>query len=369
MKTSFVREQKKVSAFLVTLIALSFVLLASGFFGPYADAMSPQGISAQQGSPAVLDKTDPQIQAVIAIQNRNTARLMKIPDVVGTATGLTEDNRPAVIVFARKAVGAGRIPEKIDNVPVIVKITGEFHALRPGKGGGGQTSFSTTAILPLPVPIGVSVGNQNECSSGTVGARVKDGEGNLYALSNNHVFALENAASGYSSNVILQPGLYDTGCANKGNNNIGSLSGSVPIVFSGTNKVDAAIAGTDATLLGKSTPSNGYGTPKSASVNPVLNQPVQKYGRTTSLTKGKITGINATVNVRYTAGTATFVEQIIVESKKAFIKGGDSGSLLVTDPGLNPVGLLFAGNTSGSLAVANRISEVLHSFGVTIDGD
>jgi hypothetical protein len=76
-----------------------------------------------------------------------------------------------------------------------------------------------------------------------------------------------------------------------------------------------------------------------------------------------------TVNVGYGSGTARFVNQIAVYSRKPFIKAGDSGSLLVTKTGHNPVGLLFAGNTTGKLAIANPIDAVLESLGVTIDGE
>jgi|GEM_PF-7070199 len=70
------------------------------------------------------------------------------------------------------------------------------------------------------------------------------------------------------------------------------------------------------------------------------------------------------------AGTARFVNQIFVEGRRGpFIKSGDSGSLLVTDDAAaKPVGLLFAGNSSGKFAIANRIDTVLAEFGVTIDG-
>lgn len=105
-----------------------------------------------------------------------------------------------------------------------------------------------------------------------------------------------------------------------------------------------------------------------------LNQQVQKYGRTTSLTtKGRITGINATINIGYDSGTARFVNQIIVETRKpGFIQGGDSGSLLVIQGGSDdrkPVGLLYAGNSTGKMAVANHIDAVLSRFSVTIDGE
>ncbi len=88
------------------------------------------------------------------------------------------------------------------------------------------------------------------------------------------------------------------------------------------------------------------------------------------MTKGEITGINATVNVRYSSGTARFVKQIeVVSIKGPFLKPGDSGSLLVTDPGKKPVGLIFAGNRSGKIAIANPIDAVLDKLNVTIDGE
>ena len=51
-----------------------------------------------------------------------------------------------------------------------------------------------------------------------------------------------------------------------------------------------------------------------------------------------------------------------------FIKAGDSGSLLVTREGNNPVGLLYAGSLGGRFGVANQIDDVLSELNVTIDG-
>ncbi len=143
--------------------------------------------------------------------------------------------------------------------------------------------------------------------------------------------------------------------------------------------VDAAIAASTTepdgiTLsVGNETPTDGYGTPKSATALPEIDMPVQKYGRTTSLTKGTIKGTNVTINVGYDNGVARFVGQIEVRSNKGpFIKGGDSGSLLVVDGGkddLKPVGLLFAGNLNGKTAFANPIDAVLGALEVTIDGE
>ena len=96
---------------------------------------------------------------------------------------------------------------------------------------------------------------------------------------------------------------------------------------------------------------------------------VQKYGRTTALTRGTVTAINAIINIGYSSGTARFIGQIIVQSRGPFIKAGDSGSLLVTDPDRDPVGLLFAGDNSGKFAIANNIDAVLNAFNVSIDGE
>ena len=99
---------------------------------------------------------------------------------------------------------------------------------------------------------------------------------------------------------------------------------------------------------------------------------MQKYGRTTKLTHGQITGINATVDVCYEVffifciKSARFVDQLIIEPG-SFSGGGDSGSLIVTDDqNKNPVGLLFAG--SSTQTIANRIDLVLNNFGVHVDG-
>ena len=79
--------------------------------------------------------------------------------------------------------------------------------------------------------------------------------------------------------------------------------------------------------------------------------------------------INATVNVGYDSGVARFVNQIIITPGN-FSAGGDSGSLIVVEKGKDarkPVGLLFAGSTS--ITVANPIGAVLSRFGVTVDGE
>ena len=329
----------------------------------------------------------------IAAQENHTPRLLTTPGLIGTAVGLAENGQPVVKLFVTTA-GVGGLPVSLDGIPVVVEITGEIFALPHRCGhdtprGDGDCSdedpppepedetIDRTARFERPVPIGVSTGHP-DITAGTIGARVTkvvDGETFYYALSNNHVYANQNHA-GIGDNV-LQPGTYDGGKAP--DDVIGKLAAFKEIDFGGLNVIDAAIALSSTSNLGKATPSDGYGAPKSSTVNEQdlrINQKVKKYGRTTGLTKGQVYALNASVNINYGDGNvALFVGQIII-TPGGFSAGGDSGSVIVIDDrkgkrsgpdDLKPVGLLFAG--SSMITVANPIDAVLAEFGVTIDGD
>ena len=327
-------------------------------------AVIPVAAGGHAGDPPGLAKA-------IAAKDAHVDELLSINGVVGAGVGLS-NGKPAIVVFT-EAGGVAGIPRSLDGVQVKINVSGKFTRLAPPpcKGPnkndpgceppteppGGDVDPKTR--FDRPVPTGTSIGNAkigNVCSAGTGGARVKDGAGNVYVLSNYHVLF---AGSGGVGDNVTQPGPLDTGCLVDPADVIGTVHSGVD-----SNMVDAALASTTTALFGNSTPSDGYGTPLSATVAAALGQSVQKYGRTTSLTKGDITAIDAVVNV----GGEIMVGQIIVEAKKPFIKGGDSGAILVTDPDNAPVGLLFAGNSSGKLAVANKIGVVLTALSVTIDG-
>jgi hypothetical protein len=329
------------------------------------------GVSSAQGN------SDKAFERVKEVQERNTAKLMAKAGVVGTAVGLNDKDQQAVLVLLEKG-GVADIPQELEGVPVYPVVTGKIEALK-APGGSGSSSLTPTSRWPRPVPIGVSTGNANEVSAGTIGCRVKAGKV-YYALSNNHVYARENQAS--LGERVVQPGVYDTpGYTYNPANDVGALAAVVTINFnSGTNTVDAAIAtilngtladGATGLLVDKATPPGGYGTPNSsiiASGNVKIGMAVQKYGRTTSLTTGKVYALNATVNVNYGSGkTATFIGQIVIKPGNAFCRAGDSGSLIVTnDADCKPVGLLFAGG--GSTTIANPIDAVLTALGISIDG-
>ncbi|MHB1037810.1 MAG: Nal1-like putative serine protease [Pirellulales bacterium] len=299
---------------------------------------------------------------VMQVQTRHTPALMAIKGLVGTATGADALGQPVVKVFVAHAGVAG-VPANLEGVPVEVEVTGRFLALAKKPPGGG---VNPAARFERPVPIGVSTGHP-AITAGTIGCRVKDASGAVYALSNNHVYANSNAAN--LGDSVLQPGPYDGGTAP--NDTIGTLSVFVPIDFYGpANTVDAAIALSGTGRLGQATPSNGYGTPRATTTPAYVGLNVKKYGRTTGLTKGRVYATNGQVNVDYGGGhVAYFVNQIIV-TPGTFSAGGDSGSLVVVNGGANdrkPVGLLFAG--SNQYTICNPIDSVLSALSVTIDGN
>lgn len=350
-------------------------------FRVLAQAAKNDARKQQPQAPLTPQQAEQLLANALAVQQKHTAALLQVRGVVGTAVSEGEQG-PLVKVYA-ESEQTGKLPATLDGVPVQVDVVGRIFAGPPpaefaekekltpeAETFRHRTEINARGHFARPVPIGVSVGNVGECSSGTISCRVKNGLNQLFALSNNHVLALENDAP--LNSYVQQPGLYDAHCTATVGDRIGQLAQFKLIFFGGTdNTIDAAISTTTAPNLGTATPSDGYGMPKTTVVSPMLKMLVQKYGRTTGLTHGKIDGINATFNVSYESGSATFVGQISIKSKKpkAFMKAGDSGSLLVTDPGRNPVGLCFAANNKGTLGVANPIQPVLDEFQVTIDGE
>jgi hypothetical protein len=334
-----------------------------------ADSSPPTGPSAESQLDATRTPVGaPALRAAMAVQERHEQALFAIPGVVGTAVGRLPNGRPIIRVFTATPKVKG-VPAAIDGVPVVVQNTGLLVAL------------SDPTTRQRPAPLGYSVGHPS-ITAGTIGARVIDATGNHYVLSNNHVLAASNA--GAIGDPMLQPGTFDGGTAA---DQIGTLAAFQPIVMTSTasNTMDAAIAQTTTDNVSNETPTDdGYGAPSVTifgdangdgvfdDKNALLGLPVQKYGRTTKLTRGQITGINGTLTICYEVififcmKSARFVDQIIIEPG-GFSGGGDSGSLIVTDDAnRNPVALLFAGSTAQT--IANRIDLVLSHFGVAIDG-
>src|SRR3989449_3118513 len=331
-------------------------------------ACSDSGSNSPAGPALPVTRLIPDLRAAIAAQRHHTDALLAVPGVIGTAVTVQPDGRVAMLLLLERT-GINALPLMLDGVPVTQLVTGRLMAL------------SDPTTRQRPAPMGFSVGHP-AITAGTIGARVRDALGHVYILSNNHVLANSNGAS--IGDPEYQPGPFDGGTAA---DQIATLSDFQVISFAanGNNTIDAAIALSTTSLLDNATPADdGYSMPNSTifgdangdglfdDPNALLGLNVQKYGRTTRLTHGQITGINATVTICYAVEgftctkTARYVDQLII-SPGTFSNGGDSGSLIVTDDAnLNPVALLFAGNAN--VTIANRIDFVLQRFGVVIDG-
>ena len=356
---SFATRARRIAAGCIALFALAACSDAPNAITPPTAPSTPNLAAVGR---------DDDLGPALAAQGKHTGRLMADRDVLGTGVGRLSDGRPEVTVFARNASAAARMPRDLDGVPVTVEVTGEITALpavadaspRARPGGGGSIKPTDYA---RPAYVGMSTGNALECAAGTIGAKILKG-GAYYALSNNHVYARENAAA--PNEKIYQPGRYDLNCGSGSQYEFATLDSYRNISFGGSNTVDVALAKlNNANDLNPSTPPGGYGAPSGATTSASIGQAVMKFGRTTGLTTGTVTGINVTIRVQYTDGIATFMNQVQIKGDKgSFSRAGDSGSLIVTQGGRDAVALLFAGGQTSTFG--NPIGPVLQAVGGTI---
>lgn len=241
---------------------------------------------------------------------------------------------------------------------------------------------------PLPIKLGTSggdsldltkSGNTITCCSGTLGSLVQRA-GTLYILSNNHVLARSNQAK--TGEPVTQPGLVDSNCTPA--TPVANLSQFVQLPQGGssttpkTGTVDAALAqiisgavDTSGSILelgaASATPNvPNPAPPASSTVAPAIGMGVSKAGRSSGLTCSTISSVNTIVDIDYstscsggTSFTVEFDNQIVI-SGGSFSAAGDSGSLVVNTSTAQPVGLLYGGDTTST--VANPIGTVLNAL-------
>jgi hypothetical protein len=284
-----------------------------------------------------------------------------------------------------------------------------------GCGGGGssptptptpqQTVFPNDQSLAQtpPVKLGTSGGNANDlgtkvCCIGTLGSLwTKTGVTNPVILSNNHVLDRSGqGAAGEAINQPLQVACTATGApapltvahltqgaklkpiANEPTGPCSTDTSKAALCGHAPDNVDAAIAeivagqvdGSGAILdLGAAgTTSIAAAQPSATIGTPGLGEAVGKSGRTTGLTCSTIQSLNTTVLINYDATcgdttpsfTAYFNNQMVIAGG-AFSSGGDSGSLIVDTGTARPVGLLYGGDNTST--VANPIQDVITAFG------
>lgn len=215
-----------------------------------------------------------------------------------------------------------------------------------------------------PVYPGVSVGHP-DVTAGTLGGFVTLA-GALQVLSNSHVLA--NSGQAAVGADTLQPGGADGGQPDA--DVIGTLTAFAPLVEDQPNLVDAAIS---ALADGIESDPAGYpgGALGAVTTDPPADGLVEKVGRTTGLTAGRVTAFEVDgITVQYDVGVLSFDNQIEIEGSGdlPFSEGGDSGSVIWTTTDRAPLGLLFAGSTQGGsngrgLTYGNPLAVVLSELG------
>jgi hypothetical protein len=305
------------------------------------------------------------------LKEAHSDRLCTKQGVVGVGVGHKwadgcPTGQPAIIVFVEKkrtkrgvtqkfSLG-DVIPTDIDGIPTDVIEVGKLV-----KHIGFQQRVR-------PIKPGFSCG-QGDITAGTIGGIFLDKDGDPVILSNNHVLANENRAK--IGDLIYQPGPYDAGgtASFQGWTDpvanlpyIGTLKRFVTLNKSG-NLQDSAIAVlhekiikaglVDALYPVLNRPVGGFG-------EPTIGTQVQKCGRTTGYTTGRVLAVNGTFTISYDQGPTQFTDCMVLT---AMSKGGDSGSLIM-DMGMKAVGHLFAGSPKVTLAIP--ISYIVNEYGLKI---
>ena len=224
----------------------------------------------------------------------------------------------------------------------------------------GKLTFSSLSEKNLPLKFGYSIGPNGVSTCGTAGCLVKDSCGNYYILSNNHI--LSNFDELPIGTPILHPGVYDSG--KYPDDLIAYLSKKIQLLYSTEDKknynyVDCAIA--------KIINPNCV-TKKIAFVGGIkgvqdaeIGMHVKKVGRTTELTTGIITELDALVELAGPNDSTELFDNQIITTYMSF--NGDSGSLLL-DSDNHAIGLLNA--TGDSFSISNPIKEVLKALKVSL---
>src|SRR5678810_106249 len=146
---------RKPSLLVVCFLLLAATALVFSSCSREGSVSSPTSGSTSATSLSPRNSND--VALTMRIQNAHTPDLMKIPDVVGTGTGVGSDGKLAVLVLTRHSGVAG-IPGNLDGIKTDVRVVGDVIPYAPPGSGGIQA--------------GNSVGNDRECAAGTIGAVV-----------------------------------------------------------------------------------------------------------------------------------------------------------------------------------------------------
>ena len=351
------------------------------------DSRKKRQVSRTKGEEAMKQDENKMILTAAAMSDAQKAHSAAVEEilpeqpranVVGLGVGVkwrkgVPTGEPALVVLVTQKLEEDQLNPDDLVPPELAGMQTDVLAVGYPVAGGTETlavAPQTLAQRMRPAEGGYSVGHVN-ITAGTIATCVYDilpggtvsppahGIGipsKYYILSNNHVLANVNAAS--VSDPILQPGPFDGGT--DPTDRIATLSRFIPITLFPpvlpplhNNIIDAAIAEGQFHDLDREVYWIGYVQGWARKENVTVGMKVKKTGRTTNFTTGRITAVNATIDVGYGGGrVARFKDQIVTTNISA---GGDSGSLVLSLDNV-AVGLLFAGSSIAT--ILNQIENV-----------
>jgi len=276
---------------------------------------------------------------VVRVKEKYEEYLLKLEGV----TGVGVNGSIRIYVERLTPQLARMLPKELDGVPVRIIETGKIVPMGINAVAVAHAIYADRTKRYRPAPGGVSIGHP-EITAGTLTGRAIDKkDGNIVGLSNNHVIALDwgTLHVGKEGDSTLQPGPFDGG--KDPDDKIGELKRWIPVKLDEPNEVDAAVF--DSNELADHVQEIGK---PAESVEPYIGMKVVKSGRTSGLTYGTITDVNAAVKVEGW-GSCIFKNQIVIEP--AIISPGDSGSWIGGVDSWRTVGVAFAG--SQRLSIAN----------------
>lgn len=334
---------------------------------------------ASASSPAELAQVSPASEDGKAILRQK--RILSV--------GFNEAARE-IVAYTKLAAPAGKktkalLPSLIDDVKI------KYHQ-------GNHTKAGDAPVLPFGGPpyvirnvgganrlaCGSSISVGNCVDAGTLGALVRDQNGAMFGLSNNHVSAsCSHAEAGLP---VVAPGLADVAAGGLHPFTIGLHEKALPMIIGSptvvdiSNNSDAAIFKIINEAQLSSFQGTAYDTP-AATAPLAAGIEVEKVGRTTGHTKGYVESqYFGPLDVNYHAPRYGFSGRIFFKNAFAitgvgssFSDNGDSGSLItaVIDGERRAVGIVFGGSPSGKapggiLTVALPIEPILQALNVTL---
>lgn len=302
------------------------------------------------------------------------------------------ETRSEILVYTRRTAPVSKkamsfLPSAVENIAIKYR-----QGAQEPIGAAPSVPFGGPAYVVRAVggvdryTCGSSISTGNFRDAGTLGALVRNAQGELFGLSNNHV-------SGHCSFAevglpILAPGVFDVTARGQDPFTLGHHSQALRMIAGSADNVDhklnldaAIFRIADASRV-SSYQRTDYDTPGS-SAPLTAGLLVEKVGRTTGLTRGFVQAqvqgahpISYSAQLHGFAGVVSFepVFTIIGLGNVAFSDGGDSGSLITSvDPngqrvavGIVVGGMGDARAPGGKVTIALAIEPILHELAVTL---